>query len=358
MSASTLSSGTELDIGEFDYDLPRRLIAQHPTPERGLSRLLTVRQNCQSFDELRFSQLGTLLQRGDLLICNDSKVIPARLQARKPTGGRVEIFVERIVDDLHLEAQLGARRSIKVSDSIIVGGQYQLTVVDRKRDLFVLRLQPGVSLKSVITTFGSVPLPPYIKRPLEPEDRDRYQTVYARHDGSVAAPTAGLHFSDDQLQQLANAGIDIQYVTLHVGSGTFAPIRDGDIHQHQLHSERCELTASVCAAVKRAKCRGGRVIAVGTTAVRVLETAGRSGGLEPFKGETELFIKPGFEFKVADALVTNFHLPRSTLLMLVCAFGGCHRVLAAYRYAVEHQFRFYSYGDAMFVERRVDMSKS
>ncbi len=351
MDVSAPSSGTDLEIGEFDYELPHRLIAQRPARERGHSRLLTVGQDPRSLNEYRFSQLGEILRRDDLLIGNNSKVIPARLEARKPTGGRVEIFVERILDHSKLTAQLGSRRPIRVNDSIIINDQYTLTVIGRQRDLFVLELEHGASIRSVITSCGSVPLPPYIKRSLTPEDRDRYQTVYARHDGSVAAPTAGLHFSDGHIQELKQAGIDIQFITLHVGAGTFAPLRDRDIHQHQLHSEWCELPPSVCTAVSRANYRGGRVIAVGTTTVRVLETAVRSGQLEPYVGETDLFIKPGFEFKVTDALITNFHLPRSTLLMLVCAFGGHQRVLAAYHHAVQQEFKFYSYGDAMFIER-------
>ncbi len=338
-------------ISRFDFDLPDGLIAQHPASERTQSRLLVVGDSDRGHCEIEFSRLPKLLRAGDVLICNDSKVIPARLAAKKPTGGKVEILIERVDGEDQILAQLRARRPLRIGQTVIVTGQFTLTVKDRIRDLFVLRPENGVSAQAIIDACGTVPLPPYINRPVDAQDRGRYQTVYARYDGSVAAPTAGLHFSEALIQDLIDRGVDVQYVTLHVGAGTFAPIRDGDIAQHRLHSERCELSPEVCEAIERARVHRSRVVAVGTTTVRVLESAVRSGQLKPFKGETDLFIKPGFRFSVVDALITNFHLPRSTLLMLVCAFGGLSRVLAAYRFAVEREFRFYSYGDAMFVER-------
>lgn len=339
------------DICRFDFDLPDRLIAQHPASERTESRLLAVGGSSQANSEMKFSQLPSLLRAGDVLICNDSKVIPARLAAKKSTGGRVEILVERLDNEEQMQAQLGARRPLRIGDAVTVCDEFRLTVIGRHRDLFVLRSENGVAASSIIEACGTVPLPPYINRAADAEDGERYQTVYARHDGSVAAPTAGLHFSEALIGDIIGKGVDVQYVTLHVGAGTFAPIRDGDVARHRLHSERCELSAAVCEAVESARNRRSRVVAVGTTTVRLLESAARSGRLEPFCGETDLFIKPGFQFNVVDALITNFHLPRSTLLMLVCAFGGLDRVLKAYSMAVEQGFRFYSYGDAMFVER-------
>ena len=344
------ASAADPSIGQFDFHLPDRLIAQYPAQERTLSRLLVVEQRAKQFREMQFSELLSLFRPGDLLICNDSRVIPARLFARKPTGGKVEILVERIDGDRRLQAQMKARRPLKVGERVTVNERFELMIAGRKRDLFVLETDPGVHPKTVVQTCGSVPLPPYINRPLEDDDRERYQTVYASSDGSVAAPTAGLHFSNDLLAELCSYGVDIQYVTLHVGAGTFAPIRADDISRHSLHSERCEIKPSVCDAVSRAKSAGARIVAVGTTAVRALESAALAGDLEPYFGETDLFIKPGFKFRVVDALITNFHLPKSTLLMLVCAFGGVQPVLEAYRQAVEREFRFYSYGDAMYLE--------
>ncbi len=352
LSADAEKNSQALKINQFDFHLPNELIAQQPARERGESRLLVASNGQEGFHELRFSQLKQLLRSGDLLICNDSRVIPARLEARKPTGGRVEILVERMTDEFHIVAHLNASRPVKVGDSIVVSEKYTFTVVDRKRNLFVLRLKKSANLQAMMETFGSVPLPPYIKRSAKREDYRRYQTVYARQKGSVAAPTAGLHFSKSLMQNLREAGVEIEFITLHVGAGTFAPIRDGDISNHHLHSERCTLSKSVCDAVERTRRRGKRIIAVGTTTVRVLEAVARAGPLKPFVGETDLFIKPGFQFKVVDGLITNFHLPRSTLLMLVCAFGGRERMLSAYHHAVKQEFRFYSYGDAMFIERR------
>ena len=338
-------------ISRFDFDLPDGLIAQYPASERTQSRLLVVGDSDRDHCETEFSRLPNLLRAGDVLICNDSKVIPARLAAKKSTGGKVEILIERVDGEDQILAQIGTRRPLRIGQTVIVTGQFTLTVTDRIRDLFVLRPENGVSARSIIDACGTVPLPPYINRPADAQDSGRYQTVYARYDGSVAAPTAGLHFSEALIEDLIDGGVDVQYVTLHVGAGTFAPIRDGEIALHRLHSERCELSPEVCEAVERARDHRSRVVAVGTTTVRVLESAVRSGRLNPFSGETDLFIKPGFRFSVVDALITNFHLPRSTLLMLVCAFGGLSRVLEAYRFAVEQGFRFYSYGDAMFVER-------
>ncbi len=353
MITSGEQSTAELTLNTFDFHLPSELIAQHPPVERDQSRLLIVPACRADLREIKFAELGQLLNPGDLLICNDSKVIPARLPAQKPTGGRVEILVERLESKHRLQAQLKTSRALRIGDSIFVD-RHRLTVTGRRRELFILQSAPNVNVQAIIDSCGTIPLPPYIRRPVESEDQRRYQTVYARHEGSVAAPTAGLHFTNELLQSLAEAEVEVQYVTLHIGAGTFAPVRGSDVKQHSLHRERCHVSRQVCDAVGRARRRKARIIAVGTTTVRVLETATQNGQLQPYDGETELFIKPGFRFNVVEGMITNFHLPGSTLLMLVCAFGGLERVMDAYRYAVQHKFRFYSYGDAMFLTRGVD----
>ena len=341
-----------VDISQFEFYLPANQIAQYPAKERTQSRLLVASHSKQNTYEIIFSDLLKVLRPGDLLVCNDSKVIPARLEGRKSTGGRVEILLERIVDDSCFWAQMKARRPLKKGNSVTVGEDFNLTVRARNRDLFVLGIENGASAESMFDKYGMVPLPPYIDREVEEEDCERYQTVYATTAGSVAAPTAGLHFSKELLQELNEYGVGIAYITLHVGAGTFAPIRTSDIDKQILHWERYEFSESACDAIERTREQGGRIIAVGTTVVRVLESITADyGGLKPVVGQTNLFIKPGYRFRAVDAMITNFHLPRSTLLMLVCAFGGTERVLDAYRFAVAQGFRFYSYGDAMFIER-------
>lgn len=339
-----------VDVRQFEFELPNKLIAQHPTDVRSDSRLLVVGQSPESHLDLKFSQLSQLLKPQDLLVCNDSRVIRARLNARKLSGGQVEMLIERIEPHGRVLVQLKSRRQVPVASSIVVNDKFEFRVIARKSNLFVLQATSDVDVESVVSNCGSVPLPPYIRRPVDEQDRERYQTIYARRDGSVAAPTAGLHFDTTLLEKIRHKGCAVEFVTLHVGAGTFSPVRGDDLNRHQLHSEQCELSAKVCEAVSRAKECGGRVIAVGTTTARVLESAASSNDLRPFCGQTDLFIKPGFEFKIVDALITNFHLPRSTLLALVCAFGGTQRILNAYRHAVENEFRFYSYGDAMFIE--------
>ena len=340
-----------LKLEDFDFELPEELIAQYPSPRRSDSRLLVVESHSR-LQEVPFFKLPEILRKGDLLVCNNTKVMCARLMGRKPTGGRVELLVERILDSSTLLVQAKARRPLRSGVQVVIEPDEQVaTVVGREGEFFVLELQSGVHAEELIANCGIVPLPPYIKRAAIQQDTIRYQTVYAEHPGSVAAPTAGLHFTQELLGDLTTAGIEIETVTLHVGAGTFAPIRNKDVNQHELHKERCEIGETTCQKIRATRLRGGRVIAVGTTTVRTLETAALdSGEIGPFTGETKLFIKPGFKFRVVDAMITNFHLPRSSLLMLVCAFGGISNVLEAYRYAVEHHFRFYSYGDAMFVD--------
>lgn len=334
----------------FDYFLPQERIALYPAAKRSRSRLLVLGEG-RSRREVEFSRLGQMLRANDVLVCNDSKVIRARLHGRKRTGGKVELLIERITAHDRALAQIKASGAPRVADAIYIDDEPKFEVRGRKDQFFDLQAIGERSVSSLLDEHGEVPLPPYISRPAEESDLERYQTVYARLPGSVAAPTAGLHFSKKLISSLKRAGVGIEFITLHVGAGTFAPIRGDDCENHRLHSERCEISEETCERIAAAKSRGGRVVAVGTTVTRALETASSGGSLRPYRGDTGLFIKPGFEFRAVDVLITNFHLPRSTLLMLVCAFAGTERVLDAYRYAVDNGFRFYSYGDAMIAER-------
>ncbi|MYJ96463.1 MAG: tRNA preQ1(34) S-adenosylmethionine ribosyltransferase-isomerase QueA, partial [Proteobacteria bacterium] len=289
-----------------------------------------------------------LLTAGDLLVLNDTRVIRARLRGRKPTGGQVEMLLERITGSRTATAQIKASRSPAGGTELSISNGSGARVLGRDGPLF--RLEFNTDIEPLLRTHGEVPLPPYIRRSAAPEDQDRYQTVYARDDGSVAAPTAGLHFDSELLQALHKRGVKTAFLTLHVGIGTFAPVRTRRIEDHRLHSEWCHVTPELCAQIQRARQHGRRVVAVGTTAVRALESAAPDGELKPFEGETSLFIRPGYRFRAVDLLITNFHLPESSLLMLVCAFAGRERVLAAYRHAVAQRYRFFSYGDAMLIE--------
>ncbi len=337
---------------DFHYDLPESLIAQQPPARRGESRLLILPAEGEARDG-RFAEFPTLLREGDLVVFNDTRVIPARLLGHKrETGGRVEVLVERVVDEHHVLAHLRASKSPPVGTRLWLEEALEVEVTGREGDLFRLRFDPARTVLDWLEAVGHVPLPPYIRHPDTEQDRERYQTVYARRPGAVAAPTAGLHFDGAMLDRLAARGVGTARVTLHVGAGTFQPVRTERIDEHRMHPEWLEVDETACRAVADARARGGRVVAVGTTVVRSLESAAASGELQPFRGETRLFITPGYRFRVVDALLTNFHLPESTLLMLVCAFGGYQRVMAAYRHAVEARYRFFSYGDAMFLERR------
>jgi S-adenosylmethionine:tRNA ribosyltransferase-isomerase len=333
---------------DFQYDLPHELIAQRPAAARSASRLLHLPAAGGPQDR-QIRELPALLERGDLLVFNDTRVIPARLFGHKQSGGRVEILVERLLDDREFLAQLGFSKAPRPGSRIIVG-ETALSVVARDDDLFRLRYDGEGTALAFIERAGRMPLPPYIHHGPDAEDDARYQTVFARAPGAVAAPTAGLHFDEQLLAALRDKGVETATLTLHVGAGTFQPVRVEDLSQHRMHAERYAISESLCAAIATTKAAGHRVVCVGTTVTRALESAAAHGELQPSAGETRLFITPGFEFRVVDLLLTNFHLPESTLLMLVCAFGGKERVLDAYRHAVRHRYRFFSYGDAMLVE--------
>lgn len=336
---------------DFDFDLPEELIAQQPAEPRDSARLLVLDRATGELAHRGVRDLPGYLRPGDLLILNDTRVIPARLFGHKPTGGRVEILVERLRGARECVAQMragkGARPGVQIG--IEGGAGAQLEVVGREGEFFVLRRTDDGDIMALLEAAGHVPLPPYICRPDGQADRERYQTIYAARPGAVAAPTAGLHFTPELLAEVAARGVDTGTVTLHVGAGTFAPLRSDEVAEHRMHSEWFEVSATLCDKIRQARERGGRVVAIGTTSVRCLESAARGGSLAPACGETDIFIYPGFEFRVVDAMLTNFHLPKSTLLMLVSAFAGREHVLAAYRAAVAEQYRFFSYGDAMFI---------
>ncbi|MFL6619066.1 MAG: tRNA preQ1(34) S-adenosylmethionine ribosyltransferase-isomerase QueA [Povalibacter sp.] len=334
---------------DFTYELPAELIAQRPAAQRTGSRLLHLDTMSGVTADLQFTDFPSLLRANDLLIFNDTRVIPARVIGAKPTGGQVEILLERILEGHRILAHVNSSKALRAEVPILLPGGVEARFVMRHEDLFELEL--SVDPLEFFERHGSMPLPPYIERAAERDDASRYQTVYAREAGAVAAPTAGLHFDTQMLERCRELGVQMAYVTLHVGAGTFQSIRVDDLDQHKMHRERVVVSREVCEAVERARERGGRVIAIGTTVVRSLESASVSGRLEPFTGETQLFIRPGYRFRTVDALLTNFHLPESTLLMLVCAFGGYEHVLAAYRHALAQRYRFFSYGDAMFLER-------
>ena len=335
---------------DFHFDLPPELIAQQPPAERGDSRLLALDGTDGRLQDARFDDLPGFLRAGDLLVFNDTRVIPARLHGIKAgSGGRVEVLVERILDARRVLAHLRASKSPKPGTRLWLEQAVGAVVLGRAGELYELGFEDARPVPAILDAHGHIPLPPYIDRPDAPADAERYQTVYARAPGAVAAPTAGLHFTPAMLERLAAAGIGRAFVTLHVGAGTFQPVRTEHISEHRMHAESVEVSAGTVAAVAAARARGARVVAVGTTAVRSLESAAAGGELRPFAGDTDIFITPGYRFRVVDALVTNFHLPESTLLMLVSALAGHAQVMAAYRHAVAARYRFFSYGDAMFV---------
>ncbi len=338
---------------DFDYVLPEALIAQHPPPQRSASRLLHLAADGSRSDR-QMTELPALLAPGDLLIFNDTRVIPARIFGRKPTGGRVEILVERVIDAQEFVAQLGVSKKPQPGGTIILDSGDELTAIDRDEDLFRLRYAGADGVMALLQRAGQLPLPPYITHTPDQADAERYQTVFAREPGAVAAPTAGLHFDAELLGRLRERGIETATLTLHVGAGTFQPVRSDDLAEHRMHAERYQISAELCAAIAATRARGDRVVAVGTTVNRALESAALAQDcqrtIEPASGDTRLFITPGFRFRVVDLLLTNFHLPQSTLMMLVCAFGGYERLMAAYRHAVEQKYRFFSYGDAMLIE--------
>jgi len=338
-----------LKKADFHFDLPPELIAQAPPAERSASRLLVVDAKRDTLEDRRFTDLVELLAPGDLLVFNDTRVLPARLHGRKETGGAVEILIERITGAHEARAQLGVSKKPKAGGRILFDDGSTATVLGRDGEFFVLRFDATEPLEKLLLRLGRMPLPPYIDRAANTADDERYQTVYAREPGAVAAPTAGLHFDQALLDALAARGVQFGYVTLHVGAGTFQPVRAERIENHVMHREWLNVGAELVERVRRTRADGGRVVAVGTTVVRALESATHDGALQPFAGETQIFIFPGYRITSVDALVTNFHLPESTLLMLVSAFAGRETMLAAYRHAVERRYRFFSYGDAMLI---------
>ena len=331
-------------IADFDYELPAELIAQYPAANRRGSRLLEL---ADGIHDRTFGNFPSLLRPGDLLVFNDTRVIKARLAATKETGGRAEILIERVRGDRSALAQIKASKPPKPGGRLLLADDVIAEVVGRDGELFALNF--SADILPFLEVHGEVPLPPYIGRQADSADVERYQTVFARVPGAVAAPTAGLHFDEAMLRETRAAGVHHAWVTLHVGAGTFQPLRKEHIEENRLHSERVKIGASCCDAVRETRQAGGRVIAVGTTSVRALECASADGAIAPFDGETDIFILPGYEFRTVDAMITNFHLPESSLLMLVAAFGGKERILDAYRHAVREKYRFFSYGDAMFL---------
>jgi S-adenosylmethionine:tRNA ribosyltransferase-isomerase len=336
---------------DFNYLLPEHLIAQYPLPERGAGRLLCMNRNTGELADRQFADFIDLIDAKDLLVFNDTKVIPARLFGRKSSGGKVEILIERIQDERHAIAHVRASKAPKAGALIELDRGYRCTVLGRDNDLFQLEFAGNIPLPVLLEQIGHIPLPPYIDRADEESDLSRYQTVFAREAGAVAAPTAGLHFDLAMMEEIRRKGVGSAFVTLHVGSGTFQPVRVENLAEHVMHKEYFAVEPETVAAVEDARKRGGRVIAVGTTAIRALESASKTGVLTAGFGDTDLFITPGYRFRSVDALLTNFHLPESTLLMLVSAFAGYDRIMAAYRHAIEQSYRFFSYGDAMFLSR-------
>jgi len=340
-----------MQLSDFDYQLPDELIAQAPLAERSASRLLLVDALENDFSDRQFTDIVDCIDSGDLLVFNDTMVIPARLFGRKQSGGQVEVMVERVLDESTLLTQIRASKAPRPGTELILEGEIHCVMQAREGDLFVLHQQQRPWLE-LLEQYGHVPLPPYIERVDAKVDRDRYQTVYASKPGAVAAPTAGLHFDNEILDQLQQKGVEFAHVTLHVGAGTFQPVRGEDIDSHIMHAELVDVPQSVCDAIVHTREQGKRVIAVGTTVVRCLESAAANGKLRPLLGESNLFIKPGYQFRLVDAMLTNFHLPRSTLLILVSAFAGTGLMRQAYTHAVEQGYRFFSYGDAMFLKNR------
>jgi len=335
---------------EFDYSLPERLIAQYPAGQRGGSRLLHLHEG--RLEDRRFTDLPQLLRTGDVLVLNDTRVIKARLLGSRESGGKIEVLVERVVDDHEVLAQVRSSHAPKAGSILNLSGGLMVRVLGRQGEFFHLRFEQDNDVYALLEQHGQLPLPRYIAHTPDAGDEQRYQTVFAREPGAVAAPTAGLHFDEAMLQSLRNKGVKVAYVTLHVGAGTFQPVRAELVHEHAMHSECYEIPQATVDAIASARTAGGRVVAVGTTSLRALESSSASGELVAGEGETQIFITPGYRFVVTDVLLTNFHLPRSTLLMLVCAFGGMADMLEAYRYAVEQEYRFFSYGDAMLIERK------
>ncbi len=335
-------------LSEFDFDLPKRLIAQNPPERRTDSRLLVADE---TIIDSNFHQIFNFLKSGDLLVMNNTRVIPARLFGHKESGGKVEIMIERLLNDKQVLAMIKASRAPKIDSFITLENGDKAQILSKESGFYTLDFVTD-SLLELLDKVGHIPLPPYIERDDEKDDLERYQTVFAHKEGAVAAPTAGLHFDDDLIDQLSQQGVDHAFVTLHVGAGTFQPVKADKITDHKMHSEYFEIDQSTVDKINQTKANGGRIIAVGTTAVRSIESAAKSGQLKSTKGETDIFIYPGYKFKVVDMLITNFHLPKSSLLMLVSAFIGRDRMFEIYRHAIENDYRFFSYGDAMLLKNK------
>ncbi|MFM2481572.1 tRNA preQ1(34) S-adenosylmethionine ribosyltransferase-isomerase QueA [Celerinatantimonas sp. YJH-8] len=344
-------------VADFTFELPNELIARYPTEKRRDCRLLSLNGNSGAIDHLQFPQITQLIRPGDLLVFNNTRVIPARLYGQKSSGGKIEILIERVLDEHRVLAHLKASKPPKDGAQLRFADAFDATMLQRHESLFELRFDDERHVLELLESYGHMPLPPYIDRPDEDADKERYQTVYSQHPGAVAAPTAGLHFDNELIAELQANGVNTAYVTLHVGAGTFQPVRVDTVEEHHMHSEFAIVPQDVVDQVLETKARGGRVIAVGTTSVRSLESAAKACQdqlIAPFVDETDIFIYPGYQFEVIDAMITNFHLPESTLLMLVSAFAGKEHILEAYRQAVQQQYHFFSYGDAMFITRQTE----
>ena len=340
-----------MEVSDFEFELPEHLIAKYPTEERSASRLMHLNAATGEITHYHFRDIVNLIQPKDLMVFNDTRVIPARIFGAKPTGGKVEILLERVLGDNHALVQMRSSKALKPGAEVILdNSDFRITVIARKDSFYEVEF-PAPGVLDVAKQLGHMPLPPYIDRADEISDLERYQTVFAENDGAVAAPTAGLHFDDALLDTLKDQGTASSHLTLHVGAGTFQPVRVKHLEDHDMHSEQLSLAADVCTAVNDCRKREGRVIAVGTTSVRSLETASHSGNIEPFQGDTDIFIYPGYDFRSVDAMVTNFHLSGSTLMMLVSAFAGSDKIRHAYTVAIKEQYRFFSYGDAMLITR-------
>lgn len=344
-------------VADFSFELPEELIARYPKKERTSSRLMTLNGQNGDISDGNFVDILQQVEAGDLLVFNNTRVIPARLFGQKASGGKVEVLVERLLDDKRFLAHVRASKSPKVGTQILLENKVNATMLARHGALFELEIHSQDNVLSVLENVGHMPLPPYIDRPDEDSDKERYQTVYNEKPGAVAAPTAGLHFDEALLEKLTAKGVEFAFVTLHVGAGTFQPVRVDEISDHIMHAEYVEVSEEVVNQIAKVKEKGKRVIAVGTTSVRSLESAAKASFekgeiLAPFYGDTDIFITPGYDFKVIDALITNFHLSESTLLMLVSAFSGYEHIMAAYQHAVKEKYRFFSYGDAMFLSKK------
>ncbi len=337
-----------MKLSDFDFDLPKSLIAQYPSSSRTDSRLLVLRD---IIDDSTFSQLGNFLKPNDLLVLNDTKVIAARLFGHKDSGGKVEVLVERLINDHEALVMIKSSRSPKIGTYVVLENKSRIKICDKNDGIYKVNFESD-SILNVLNEIGHIPLPPYINREDSKEDQSRYQTVYAKNDGAVAAPTAGLHFDEMLLSSLEHQGINHTFLTLHVGAGTFQPVKVEDIESHKMHSEYYEISTETIDKIEQAKALGGRIIAVGTTAVRALESASVNGSLKYQKGDTDIFIYPGFKFQIVDAMITNFHLPKSSLLMLVSAFIGFEEMFETYHHAIKQKYRFFSYGDAMLLEKK------